>query len=491
MPGDILKYLKRRYNVGNYASVFAGCLALLFFSGCELLGDDPTPGVRDVEVISYETHIQSIFDARCTSCHGPDRSRAGLRLDDWSQLIQGSEFGEAIIPFSGTDSRLVKLVNPASNYAHPDNVGKEKLSSDEFELLKRWIDEGAVGPLGSSPFSSSLNLIYIAHDSEPTVTVVDSDAWLVVRRIHLEDYGFSNRARVHHVAVEPDGSFWYASIGSPRQEDVQTIAKFNRFNELIGKYDTLQPGLIALHPTQDVLYVSRLATSTSERSLLEIRRSDLAAVKVPISFASDHALAVGPSGDYLFSASIDVDQMSIVNLANLEVSYFDIKGVKHGFGQFAISPDGTRMWGAGIESKTVTLFDISNPLAVVQRQSLNVPGRPLALTFLPDASRVYITVPDGNRVSIVNTWLDLIESEIKHAAIQEPTGIATSVDGSYIFVTNRNSQGNFAPRHLFEGDTLPGTMVVIDTATETVVKAIELASQPGLIGSRVVVPTFR
>ena len=471
--------------------LFAFSLTVVLLSGCELLGDDPTPGAADVDVISYDTHIQSIFDQRCTSCHDGNQSRAGLRLDGWTWLIQGSDFGEAIIPFSSDESRMIKLLDPAGSFAHPENVGKEKISDDEFQLLKRWVDEGAVGPLGSSPFTSSLNLLYITHEDEASITVVDTDAWLIVRRLHLEDYGFSSRARVHHVAVEPDGSFWYATIGSPRAEDVQTVAKFNRFNELITKYDTPQPGLIALHPTQDVLYVSRLITSSLERSLLEIRRSDMAAIEVPVSFAGEHALAIRPGGDYLFSSSYDVDQMAIVDLSNLTVQQYDIKGVKQGFGQFAISPDGSRMWGTGMQSKTVTLFDISNPNAVVQRRSLDVPGIPRDLTFTPDGSSVYVTVTDANTVAIVNTYLDLIEEEVVHPAIQGPMGISVTSNGAYVFVSNQNSQGMYAARHTMIGEPAPGTLVVIETATATVVKAIELPSKPGLMGSRVVIPTFR
>jgi hypothetical protein len=109
-----------------------------------------------------------------------------------------------------TDSRLVKLLDPIGSIQHPVGVGKEKFSEDEFGLLKRWIDKGAIGPLGSSPFASSLNLLYVAHDSEPVISIIDTDAWLVVRRVHLKDYGFSERARAHHIAVEPDGSIWYA-----------------------------------------------------------------------------------------------------------------------------------------------------------------------------------------------------------------------------------------------------------------------------------------
>ena len=470
-------------------SLFFGTIVALF-SGCELLGDDPTPGIGDVEVIAYDQHIQSIFDNRCTSCHGANSPDSGLRLDGWTFLIQGSDFGEAIIPFSSIDSRLVKLLDPIGSIQHPADVGKEKLSEDEFGLLKRWIDEGAIGPLGSSPFASSLNLLYVAHDSEPVISIIDTDAWIVIRRVHLEDYGFSERARAHHIAVEPDGSIWYVSVGSPEPTDAEGVVKFNRQNQKLGQFETPNPGLLALHPTQDVLYVSRNLNTSEPRSLVELRRSDMLALEIPTTFAGTHALAIRPFGDFLFSSSVDVDQMVIVDLSSLEVRFFDIGGVKHGFGQFSISPSGDRMWGTGMESNTVTLFDISNPFGVVQRQSLNVGGSPLDLTYLPDASKVYVTIPNANKTVVLNANLDIVERNITHAAIQGPMGVSVSSNGQHIFVSNRNTSGIYPARHVFPGQTNPGTIVVVDSSTDTVVKVIEVGKGAALIGSRVVVPTF-
>lgn len=458
------------------------------FSGCELLGDDPTPGITDVEVIAYDQHIQTIFDSRCVDCHGASSPSAGLRLDGWTHLIQGSKFGEAIVPFSAHDSRLVKLLDPIGAIKHPKNVGKEILSDDEFGLLKRWVNEGAIGPLGASPFSSSLNLLYVAHDAEPVISVIDTDAQIVVRRVRLTEYGFSENARAQHVAVEPDGSFWYVSVGSTRSSDVQGVVKFNRQNVKIGQYLTPNPGLIVLHPTQNVLYVSRSLSANEPRSLIELRRADMLAIEIPTTFAGIRALAVRPFGDFLFSSSTDVDQMVIVDLSNLNVSFFDIAGVKHEFGQFAIAPSGNRMWGSGMESRTVTLFDISNPTKVVQRQSLNIGGRPLDLTYLPDASKVYVSVPDANKITVLNAHLELIEREIRHAGISDPVGVTTNSDGSYLFVANRNSSGSYSPRQSFPGEGSPGTLVVIDTASDTVVKVIELGSGAAMTGSRFVVP---
>jgi len=479
----------------NTHALFFPCVALILlgtvlFSGCELLGDDPTPGFDEVDVISYDQHIQPIFDQRCASCHAEDAPDAGLRLDGWTWLIQGSNRGEAIIPFSADDSRMINMLNPVVPYPHPVDVGKQRVSEEEFGLLKRWIDEGAIGPLESSPFASSINLLYVTHEAEPAVSIIDTDAWLVVRKVHLEDFGFSSRARAHHVAVEPDGSFWSGSVGSTESSDAQGVLKFNRQNELAGQYQTQNPGRIVLHPLQDVLYVSRTLTSSDPRSILELRRSDLLALEIPVTFAGAHSLAIRPFGDYLFSSSADVDQMMIINLNNLDVQFHDIQGVKQGFSQFAISPDGSRMWGAGTQSNSIALFDISNPNLVVQRQSMFLGASPLDLTFLPNGSSLYVTVPNADKVSVLNTSLEMIDQEITHDGVQGPAGIATTENGHYIFVSNRNQLGAYPARYPMGEPLPPGTVVIIETSTNQVVKVLEVGPEPGLMGSRFVVPTF-
>lgn len=461
----------------------------LVWSGCELLGDDPTPGVRDVDIIYYETHIQPIFDNRCTSCHNNRQPPAGLDMQDWNWLIQGSDFGEALIAYAPDDSRMIRMLDRDEGESHLENVGKARLSTDEIDLLKRWIDEGARGPLGTSPFASSLNLVYVVHETEPFISIVDSDARLVVRRIDLTEYGFSKRARAHHIAVEPDGSYWYASIGGRGSADDQAVVKFTRENRLVGRFAMDSPGLIALHPTEDVLFASREVLSNSvSRSLIEIRRSDMSGVDIDVTFDMAHALAIRPQADYLISSSMDVDQMILVDMDSREVHFYDITGVERSFRQFAISPNGNRMWGTGVLSGTVTLFGISNPEGIVQRLSLNVGSDPQYLTYLPDASKVYVTIRGSDKVVVLNAFLDTIDKEITHPALVEPIGVATTKDGKFLFVSSNNSSGRYKSRHAFFGDEPPGIILVIDTATDEVVKVIEMSPAPAAISSRVVVP---
>src|SRR5437879_3286451 len=49
-------------------------------------------------VIDFQRDIQPIFQRTCWSCHGPDKQRSGLRLDERSAALKGGNSGVAIKP---------------------------------------------------------------------------------------------------------------------------------------------------------------------------------------------------------------------------------------------------------------------------------------------------------------------------------------------------------------------------------------------------------
>lgn len=78
--------------------------------------------------------------AKCASCHGEKRQRAGLDVRTRAGLLKGGESGPAVKPSSSKDSVVWEKL--AADKMPP---GDEKLSAKEKELIKRWIDSGAHG----------------------------------------------------------------------------------------------------------------------------------------------------------------------------------------------------------------------------------------------------------------------------------------------------------------------------------------------------------
>lgn len=82
---------------------------------------------------TYDTDIQPVFQAQCTPCHGDDKA-AGLRLTVYGEALAGSDNGPVITAGDSSNSKLIQVQSG-------DHEGK--LTSEEMELVKQWIDAGA------------------------------------------------------------------------------------------------------------------------------------------------------------------------------------------------------------------------------------------------------------------------------------------------------------------------------------------------------------
>ena len=85
--------------------------------------------------IDYQTEIQVIFDSNCTSCHG---NSGGLDLTSYSSLMAGGNSGAVIVPNDHQSSILWQQISLGSM---PPNGS---LESSKIDLIKKWIDEGAL-----------------------------------------------------------------------------------------------------------------------------------------------------------------------------------------------------------------------------------------------------------------------------------------------------------------------------------------------------------
>lgn len=97
-------------------------------------------------VVSFAKHIQPVLAKKCVSCHGPEKQKAGLRLDRKSAAIKGGDdLGPAIVPGKSRESPLFRVVAGLEEGLEMPAEG-EKLTASEIELLKHWIDSGAEWP---------------------------------------------------------------------------------------------------------------------------------------------------------------------------------------------------------------------------------------------------------------------------------------------------------------------------------------------------------
>ena len=125
-------------------AVVGECLRVacaLAISACSMIvarGDDK---------VTYDDHAAAILRARCGSCHNPTAKKADLDVTNYLKLMQGGASGASIEPGDADGSYLFSLVTHASEPFMPQNA--DKLPDAEIDILRRWINGGALENAGS------------------------------------------------------------------------------------------------------------------------------------------------------------------------------------------------------------------------------------------------------------------------------------------------------------------------------------------------------
>jgi len=323
-----------------------------------------------------------------------------------------------------------------------------------------------VSDVAAGPF------LYVANQEAASVTVIDITTNDVSTVIDLERMGFGATAKPHHIAVEPDGSFWYVSLIAANR-----VLKFNRANELVASAEFERPGLLALHPTENWLFVGRsMAAVNPPQRIGRVDRATMAIDEFDVFIPRPHALAVGPDGGWVYTASLAENSVVSVEAESGEAELLRLPGSgehPHVIVQYAISPDGSTLVATAEMTARLLVFDLADPANPALTREVDVGPRPWHPSFTPDGSEVWFGNLGSNEVTVVDTESWTVKDVIKHPAIAEPHGSAISPDGQRVYIASRNEKGTYSGTQDFGFDLPSGTLVVIDRATHRVLGVIE------------------
>ncbi len=312
--------------------------------------------------------------------------------------------------------------------------------------------------LGSPPLRAQL---YVPNQDDATVSIIDPATRRVIRTLDLRRYGFGDNAKPHHVQVEPDGSAWYVTlIGAGK------VLKLDPKGRVLGSADMEVPGLIALHPSKDLMFVGRSMSAVNPPPRMAvIRRSDMKMVdEVDLLFPRPHGIVVHPAGDVVYVASLGTNQIASVGVEQGEVRLLDVPGMAHGFVQAAVSPDGSLLAVTAELSDSLLVFDLADPTAPRLVRGLAMPDGPFEPAFTADGGQIFVTALNANRVAVVDTQDWSVRVLPEHAGFGQPHGIALSPDGSRMFIGNRHQLGGV---HDHAGGKPTGTGTVVAVCIES------------------------
>ncbi len=124
----------------------------------------------------FEREIKPIFREHCASCHGQLKQKSGLRLDVGALIAKGGKHGPVVVAGQGSASLLMKRVLASSDDDRMPAEGKP-LPPEKIELLRRWIEGGAIYPKGEVIPKSPAEHWSFQPVSNPSVPAVKDPHW--------------------------------------------------------------------------------------------------------------------------------------------------------------------------------------------------------------------------------------------------------------------------------------------------------------------------
>ncbi|MFO0923006.1 MAG: c-type cytochrome domain-containing protein [Pirellulales bacterium] len=179
--------------------------------------------------ISFEKEIVPILQTHCLGCHQPAKAQGGYEMTRFANLLKGGESGDkAIVPKDVASSHLLREITPVDGKA-PMPKGKNPLSAQEIESIRKWIEQGAIDDrknVGGEVYSKDHPPIYAR---PPVITGIDFSAdgsLLAVTGFHealvmkTTDWTVAHRLigvspRVESLRFAPEGTRLAITAGRP------------------------------------------------------------------------------------------------------------------------------------------------------------------------------------------------------------------------------------------------------------------------------------
>lgn len=336
--------------------------ALLLVLGLSLLA---APAAA--EPVSFRKDIAPILLDNCLACHGPKKAEGGYRVDAFERAVQAGDSETPVVTAKNLDgSELFRRI-ASSDESERMPLESEQLPADKIELVKRWIEEGAVYDGGDPKAALASVVPPPVHPDPPAaypntlpvtaLTFSPDGSQLVVAGYHeltvwnpadgklikrIKNIG----QRTHAVAYSPDGKLLAVCGGAPGR-----LGETRLFNaesgELVKVLGTTSDVVLdlAFSPQGD-----RLATAAAD-GVIRVFEVASGAEQLTMTSHSDWVFAIAWNADGSKLASGSRDKTAKVfdsKTGELLVTFAGhgqaVKGV-------AFHPEGNEVFSAGTDSK--------------------------------------------------------------------------------------------------------------------------------------------
>ena len=152
-------------------STVLACLITAFAldASKEVSGQTPSTPTDSSKIDFFEKHIRPLLIQKCYECHSHEsgESDGDLFLDSAAAMLKGGSRGAVLVPGKPDQSLLMRVINYRDRNLQMPPSGK--LSESQIDLLRAWIEAGALDPRMEEP-----NKIDNTHDIANT-SPIDRD----------------------------------------------------------------------------------------------------------------------------------------------------------------------------------------------------------------------------------------------------------------------------------------------------------------------------
>jgi len=170
-------------------------LTKAFSSGNESNSEAKRKPIPDVQqAMVYADVIKPILESRCYGCHGPNKQKGKLRLDEPDFILKGGKDGKIIIAGKADESNLIeRIFLPKENEDHMPPKEKAQLTRQDLDLLHWWVSSGA-------DFNKKVSELPQTNKIKPVLLALQSGE--VKEEINLSDIPEKKVEEANEVAVK-------------------------------------------------------------------------------------------------------------------------------------------------------------------------------------------------------------------------------------------------------------------------------------------------
>jgi len=309
--------------------------------------------------------------------------------------------------------------------------------------------------------------LYVMNQGEATVSVLDPETGTLIKTIRLSDLGFSATAKPHFAVFESDGSAWYLSLIGENK-----VVKFNAEDAVVGQVTTSQPGMLALGSgaAAGQLAVSRSLSAVNPPASVAIVNRAAMQVLEERPIPGPHPHALGSADGRFFTASLRQNVLVTLRPDGTSATT-PVDGVDQGFAHLAIAPDHQRLAVSADLTGLVHIFRIQTDGSLASEGAVSTGGRPWHSHFSEDGAKLYVPLYQANTVVVVDVATRTVVKTITGNGLANPYTAMLSPDGATLYVSNANLNGAYTA-------STNGTVVWIDTATDTIARVVEVGRSP-------------